>query len=168
MPLKIDRMQAIHLGDVRRLFTMMTVEHLSTTAYPSMDEEEIDNFILTGYRQLQHNPWFAGWVGIRGHKVIGFLFVEINERAVGKPNLHASVHWLYIHPRHRAKGVARRLLAAAHPWAREHGVTTAEFQAIAGDDQWERRGLKPIATRYAINIDDALSLLRPLKIAKLG
>lgn len=166
MALRIEPLVARHLGDVRRLFTMMTVERLTVVPYPLMDDEEIDCFILSTYRNLEHNPYAQGWVAMRGHKVVGFICFEIMHRAVGKPHQHATVHWMYVHPAHRHHGLANRLIMAGVQWVRDQGVTHAEFCAMPDDPQWSQHGVNIATVNHWITVDDSTRLFRSLNLVR--
>lgn len=160
MALKIEPITVDRLGSIRRLFEMMTIEHLSTVNYPIIDEQEVDNFCVQLHRQLS-NPYFGGWVAIRGHRCVGFLTAEVQERLIGKPNIFIFVHWLYVHPKHRQRGVARRLTAAGYEWSKtcfHHPLTHIEVFAQPGDTQWERRGFQADITKYVLPIEKAIQL----------
>lgn len=162
-PLTIDR-----LSEVRRLFEMMVVEHFAIHPYPIMDDQEVDNFVLLLYRQLQKSKYFAGWVALHDQKIVGFTVVEIQYRAVGKPNQIAAVHWLYAHPRYRERGIARRLLAAALVWTHGFGITHGEWCGSVGDHQWDVRGVQSVGTKYVLAAESVPGLFIAPKVAKLG
>lgn len=168
MSLKIVPMETQHLGGVRWLFSMMVIEHLSKTPYPVIDEEEVDNFVLVTFQSLT-NPYAGNWAAVRGKKVVGFICCEVQSRAVGKPNLFTAVHWLYVHPKHRELGIADSLLQAAVDWSVERGISHGEWCAVPGDEQWDRRGVPLMSTRYAIPCNRVADLFAlPAKVRKIG
>jgi RimJ/RimL family protein N-acetyltransferase len=146
---------------------MMVTEY--PVEYPAMDEEELDNFVVHVARQLNDNPHFAGWVAIRGRKVIGFTIVEICERAIGKPHRFAMGHWIYIVPKHRDKHISRELQLATVQWLMQNNIDKLEFFANEGDDQWVRRGNRPLGHRYVADLSDALRVVSAIpKLQAVG
>lgn len=160
MALKIEPMRLDHLPYLRLLYQMMVTEH--PVEYPIMDDEELDAFVVMVARQLNTNELFAGWVAIRGKKVIGFQAVEIMHRAIGKPHRFGMGHWIYIVPKHRGKGVSRELELHATQWLIGNDIEHLEFFALEGDDQWVKRGNKPMGHRYVADMHDAKRVLTAL------
>lgn len=167
MALKIEPIRLDHLPYLRLLYQMMLVEH--PVEYPTMDDEELDNFVILVARQLNTNPLFAGWVAIRGKKVIGFTVVEIVERAIGKPHRFAMGHWIYIVPKHRDKNISRELQLATVHWLIANEIDKLEFFAEEDDEQWVRRGNRPLGHRYMADLSDALRVVSAIpKLQAVG
>lgn len=147
-----------HLGDVRRLYKLFLAE--APYAYPTFDEAELDNFVLTVVQHLQHPAsTFHGWVAIVGKKVVGFLAGDIGQRAIGRPLRYGNAMWLFVHPAHRRRGIGRQLIAPAVTWLTEEGIEAVELFARHDDPQWAARGFTPYLTRYVAPLTTVATLL---------
>lgn len=114
--------------------------------YPTMDTEELDNFVLALVRSLP-TPSFRCWMAEgHGQRLLGFLGAAIETRAVSKPHRYGYVHWLWVDPSERGHGIGKGLSRVLMDWYAAEGVDALETHAIAGDVQWQGRGWTPIRT----------------------
>jgi len=119
-------------------------------AYPRMDAEEYDNFVVALVRALGQ-PGFRCWIAEGfGQEILGFLGASIEERAVSKPHRYGYVHWLWVAPAGRGHGIGRALAAEGYAWYIREGIDELEIRAIAGDTQWERRGWAPVMATHLV------------------
>ena len=141
----IRRADVPDLPALRRLFVQLIAHGLDKfpSPYPTMDDQEFDNFTLAMYRQLTLNPKFACFVAEREGNVVGFLAGEIWKRDIGKPNTYGAPHYLFVDQAARGKGIAAALIQAGIAWLREEGVSHVELAAFAGDPQWQQHGFRP-------------------------
>jgi GNAT superfamily N-acetyltransferase len=148
---------------LRLLFTQLIAHGVERfpSPYPSMDDEEFDNFTRAMYRQLTINPHFGCWVADDGGTLVGFLAGEVWERAIGKPNRYGSPHYLYVDPQHRGRGVAPALIKAGVEWLRGQGITHVELAAWAGDPLWQRHGWQPYLSKFWLPLDAVLARRAP-------
>jgi GNAT superfamily N-acetyltransferase len=86
---------------------------------------------------------------------LGFLSAWVEDRAIGEPHRYWVGDHLYVTPPARGTGVGRTLLAHGFAYIEAHGLTTMECVAVAGDDQWARRGWTPILVRYSTTVSQA-------------
>lgn len=86
-------------------------------------------------------------------RLLGFLSGWIEERYVGQPHRYWVADHLYVLPEARGDGIGTALVADGIAYAIAQGVPHLECVAIAGDDQWGRRGWAPILVRYATTAD---------------
>lgn len=149
--MRIEPATVMHLPWLRLLFVRWSAEFC--VDYPTIDEEEYDNFVITISRNLTSNPDFYMLIAIVGRRVVGFLGGEIVHRPIGKPHRVGRAHWLYVIPKHRSKGVARQLIAAGLQWLATRDIDVVELSELsqknAGD--WERRGFEPFLTNYYLS-----------------
>jgi len=125
--------------------------------YPRMDAEEYDNFVVVLVRALGQ-PSFRCWIAEGfGQEILGFLGASIEERAVSKPHRYGYVHWLWVRPDSRGHGIGRSLCAPGFAWYVSEGIEELEIRAIAGDEQWARRGWSPIVATHLVTKTAALS-----------
>jgi len=149
-----------HIPWLRLLYTRWMAE--SPYDYPIVNTEEVDNFVLAIAQHLNNNPLFCCLVAVVGKKIIGFFGGEITQRAIGKPHILGTAHWLYVVPKHRGKGVSRLLIASALQFALKHNIDTIEVtEQIEQAGNWERRGFKPFHIRYYLTIPEIAARLQP-------
>jgi GNAT superfamily N-acetyltransferase len=76
----------------------------------------------------------------------GLIYLLPNARPPG-----AFIHWAYLEPAFRGRGVGRRLFEELIAWARAHGAGRVELQYIDGNEAarafWTRLGLRPYARK---------------------
>lgn len=156
MAYRIEPATTAHLPWLRLLFTRWVAEHPSD--YPTMDEEEFDAFVINLARHLTVNREAAVFVAIKGHRVVGFIGLEITERAVGKPRRTGTVHYLYVIPKHRHRLCAAQLITVGMDWLKSHDVAVIEFgeqRSQAG--AWIRRKFKAYMVKYYAPIDQVFA-----------
>lgn len=70
-------------------------------------------------------------VAVDGRKLVGYVIaVKSREPPVLKHSRVASLSDVYVHPDHRGKGIARKLLDAVTAWAREQKLTAIDVSAF--------------------------------------
>lgn len=150
---KIVQADFSHIPWLRMLFLRWSMEY--PCDYPTMDDEEYDNFVLAVSRHMQSNPDFRCWVAIKGRRVVGFIAAEISSRMIGKPRVVCTVHWLYVVPKHRNCGVTTALLVTGAEWLHSRNITAIEFgETVAQQGEWARRGYKLFNLRYVAMIGE--------------
>lgn len=136
---------------LRWLFSQFIADQVAAfhPAYPQFDAEELDNFTLLCARCLGQLPTFFVYLATEDDGTpLGFLGGEIQTRALWKPHIFGSPHWLYVVQAARHRGVARGLVALGIADLIEQGVEEVELAALPGDPQWQQRGWEPYLVRY--------------------
>jgi GNAT superfamily N-acetyltransferase len=139
------------IPSLRWLFGQFIADQAATfaPAYPRFDAEELDNFTLLCARCLGQDPTFFVYLATEDDgSPLGFLGGEIQRRALWKPHVFGSPHWLYVVQSGRHRGVARALVAAGIAELQEQGIEDVELAALPGDPQWQQRGWEPYLVRY--------------------
>jgi len=150
---KIVQADFSHIPWLRMLFLRWSVEF--PCDYPTMDDEEYDNFVLAVSRHMQSNPDFGCWVAMKGRRVVGFVAAEISSRMIGKPRVVCTIHWLYVVPKHRNFGVTTALLGRGIEWLKSRNITTVEFgETVSQQGEWARRGFKLFNLRYFATVEE--------------
>lgn len=148
-PLVIRDAGLLDLPAIRTLYATLLAE--KAPAYPTIDDEEIANFVRCMAQCLTmpgHEERWPGWVAELDGQVIGFLFGEHEIRVIGKPHDVYVAHWMVVDPAYRGCGVGRALVARGLEWVMAKGIPLVELASFAGDTQWEGRGWTPLLTRY--------------------
>jgi len=162
---KIVQADFSHIPWLRMLFLRWSLEF--PCDYPTMDDEEYDNFVLAVSRHMQSNPDFGCWVAMKGRRVVGFIAGEISSRMIGKPRVVCTVHWLYVVPKHRAANVGSILTAQLFTWLRSRQIHTIEFgETAAQQGAWAKRGFKLFNLRYVTTIEEGESNPYPAQLQK--
>lgn len=90
-----------------------------------------------------------------GDDVVGFLvaLIAYEHPIIGRCKIATEIGW-YVHPDHRHKGIARRLLDRYDDWAYREGCSHSLTSAMLNEsfDQvkvaYEKRGYKPVEMSF--------------------
>ena len=122
--IRVLRADIQHLPWLRRLYKELIIE--GDQQYPHIDELEVDNLTLLA-AQYMKAPEIGVFVAQVGKRIVAFTVVEVVHRIVGKPHDFGLIHWFYVTPKHRHRGVAKQLMINVAEWLEEAGCTTTEI-----------------------------------------
>ena len=124
-----------------------------TPVYPALPPDTAAATYAAEWAQrLGTDPTCLVWLAA-DRAPVGFLAAEVWTRPVGQPAVIIFGEWLYVVPAERHQGISIALLRRLVAVARERGATHVECLTVAGDRQWQRRGWRLVAERYARAVD---------------
>jgi GNAT superfamily N-acetyltransferase len=90
---------------------------------------------VAGFSEMLLRPTSATFIAEDEGRVVGFLSGGIEQNLPDRlPERHATVGYLFVDPRVRRQGVARRLFESMAAWAaRQDGVVHMEMTVLAAD-----------------------------------
>lgn len=155
MSLTIRRAGPLDRHALEGLCAQLLREHQARfeSAYPALPPDAAAAYYAAEWAQrLGSDPTCLVWLAT-DRAPVGFLAAEVWRRPVGQPPLVCFGEWLYVVPGERHQGIALALTAELITAARAHGATHIECLTVAGDRQWQQRGWRRVAERYARSVD---------------
>lgn len=136
------------LPDIRMLWQALGEEESRTYPRDFWARPSIDAFTRQVALALtQPDPVAAVLLALEDGTPVGMLVLEVMERTLGNPPRYVFVHWLYILPRYRGKGIGNDLIEMAAEFALAQGLTTAEVTYSPGGPTWDHLGFQPFEIR---------------------
>jgi GNAT superfamily N-acetyltransferase len=122
--------------------------------HASIQRMTVGDFAAVWGRTLE-DPHYCWRVVEVGGRPVGFGLVYLTHPQL--PPSGAFLHWAYLEPDQRGRGLGRLLFEEMLLWCRERGAGRIELQYIDGNDAaehfWRALGFRPYARKCVMHLE---------------
>jgi ribosomal protein S18 acetylase RimI-like enzyme len=146
------------LPDLRSLWRAFVDDQRIT--YPVGVAASIDTFTRqAAIAMAAEPPTVVCFLAYQGTVPVGFLLYEPQTRIFGDPSHFGFIHYLYLDPAVRHRGLATMLATLAGEHMIAAGLSHCEITTKPDDTQWADLGFIPYETRSYVACTTALGLV---------